>query len=363
MPIETGIWKISKQNFAEKIDYSVINSERCLENVIQNNGEILGDEYLLLGRQVRTSYGKYIDLLAINRSGKISIIELKKDKTPREVVSQVLDYASWVKELSYEAVIEIFKSSFGEDRSFEKAFAEKFDDNIPDEINEEHDMLIVCTSLDNETERIINYLSKSYNVPINAVFFNFFKDGDSEYITRSWLIDPCIVENQARKTSSLNKSETWNGRDFVVNIDGSNGVYAWEDYRKYGFISASGGKRYISPLKNLFVGARIFAMIPKKGYLGVGEVLDMRENIKDFDVIDDGNTKKLIDFPLKASFLKYNLDNDDLCSYVVRVKWIKSLDEAQAYWEKGLKANQNTVFKLNSNFTIGQLEKHFQIES
>lgn len=304
MPIETGIWKIGEQNRTEKIDYSVIRSEKSLEDIIQKNSEILGGEYLLLGSQVRTSHGKYIDLLAINRSGKISIIELKKDKTPRDVVSQVLDYASWVKELSYESIIEIFKSSFGEDKSLEKAFAEKFDDNIPDEINEEHDMLIVCTGLDSETERIINYLSRNYNVPINAVFFNFFRDGGGEYITRSWLIDPCIVESQARKASTLNKSAIWNGKDFVVNVDGSNGVYAWEDYRKYGFISASGGNRYVSTLNNLFVGARVFAMIPKKGYLGLGEVLDTRKNINDFDVVIDGKTQKLLELPLNASFLK-----------------------------------------------------------
>lgn len=60
MPIETGIWKISKQRIAEKIDYSVINSEKCLENVIQNKGEILRNEDLLLGRQVRTSNREYI---------------------------------------------------------------------------------------------------------------------------------------------------------------------------------------------------------------------------------------------------------------------------------------------------------------
>jgi RecB family endonuclease NucS len=36
---------------------------------------------------VLTSYNKYIDLLAIDRNGSIVIIELKRDKTPRDVVA------------------------------------------------------------------------------------------------------------------------------------------------------------------------------------------------------------------------------------------------------------------------------------
>ena len=38
----------------------------------------------------------YIDLLAIDADGNLHVLELKRDKTPRDVVAQVLDYGSWV---------------------------------------------------------------------------------------------------------------------------------------------------------------------------------------------------------------------------------------------------------------------------
>jgi RecB family endonuclease NucS len=43
---------------------------------------------MVIGRQVPTSYGKRIDLLAIDAGGDLHAIELKRDRTPREVSIQ-----------------------------------------------------------------------------------------------------------------------------------------------------------------------------------------------------------------------------------------------------------------------------------
>ena len=87
MPVEVGFWKIDGQEI-KKIEYSTIDNERKLEDILFKDISILGDDYLLIGRQIRTSYGKIIDLLSIDSTGKITILELKKEKTPREVVAQ-----------------------------------------------------------------------------------------------------------------------------------------------------------------------------------------------------------------------------------------------------------------------------------
>lgn len=51
---------------------------------------------MLIGRQEDTGFGGRIDLLAIAPDGALVLIELKRDKTPRDVVAQSLDYAGWV---------------------------------------------------------------------------------------------------------------------------------------------------------------------------------------------------------------------------------------------------------------------------
>ena len=361
MPIEVGFWKVVG-NKADRIEYSSIDTENKLENIIEKDISVLNEDLMLIGRQIRTSYGKIIDLLAIDQNGKISIIELKKNRTPREVVAQTLDYASWVQTISYKEIADIYKENIG--KEFEEGFDEHFGTAPPEKINQEHDIIVVSAALDSETERIITYLSNNYNVPINAVFFRYFKDGNSEYLSRSWLIDPNEVEEKSTRTAASNKGEEWNGKDFVVNIDVADGISTWEDSIKYGFTSAGGGRWYSNSLNQLFPGARIFAMIPKKGYLGVGKVIEPSVPIKDFMVEKAGGGKvSILNVPLKCEGIKkFNPNDLDKTEYLVRIEWIKTVPEEKAFWVKGMRANQNSAFKLKSEYTLNKLLEHFGLE-
>ena len=53
---------------------------------------------MLIGQQMRTSVGGIIDFLAIAPDGTLVLVALKREKTPREIVAQALDYASWTGE-------------------------------------------------------------------------------------------------------------------------------------------------------------------------------------------------------------------------------------------------------------------------
>ncbi len=360
MPIEVGFWDISSGNI-QKIEYSPIESEKKLEDIISTNLEIISDDLLFLGRQILTQYGKKIDLLAIDVEGKVSIVELKRDRTPRDVVAQAIDYASWVQNLSYAEIKEIYEDH-NKEKVFEQAFNEKFGTTPPDKINNDHDLVIVCAELDVETERIINYLSDNYNVPINAVFFRYFENAEQKYLSRSWLIDPNEVIEKATKSKAHSKGEVWNGRDFVVNVDVVDDISTWDDCIKYKFVSAGGGKWYSRSLSQLFVGARVFAMIPKKGYLGVGKVVDISKPSKDFKVEHEGREKSILDVPLKADGIKRDSDNLDLCEYFVKVEWLKTISEQDAFWVKGLRANQNSAFRLMNKFTLDKLTEFFGLD-
>jgi len=37
--------------------------------------------------------------LALDQDANLIVMELKRDKTPRDIIAQVLDYGSWVREL------------------------------------------------------------------------------------------------------------------------------------------------------------------------------------------------------------------------------------------------------------------------
>ena len=77
-----------------------------------------------------------------------------------------------------------------------------------------------ASDLDASSERIINYLGDNYGVPINAVFFRYFRDGESEFLTRTWLVDPKEAVSGERRQGKRRqgKQEPWNKRDFYVSL-------------------------------------------------------------------------------------------------------------------------------------------------
>jgi hypothetical protein len=358
MPIEVGIWRLGAK--PEKVNMSAIDSELMLEDALVKDLSILSQQLMLIGRQVSTSYGKFIDMLAMDASGNLSIIELKKNRTPREVVAQLLDYASWVQSLSYEEIAAIY-SDKNQGKKLEEGFDDAFGISLPEQINQNHELIVVASELDSSTERIINYLSDNYSVPINAVFFRFFRDDGRDYLARTWLIDPEEVERKVSKSNVKKGSEPWNGRDFYVSL-GEGERRNWDDCRKYGFVSGGGSKWHSQTLKLLFPGSRVFVNIPKTGYVGVGTIKEPAVPVKDFKVMIDGQETSILNAPLVAPKMDENANDPDLCEYLVRVEWIKMVPRTEAYWEKGLFAIQHTACRLTNSFTIERLSQHFGLD-
>ena len=97
MPIELGLWRIDSK--LTEVNFEPMAVEARLEDIIEANIAIAAPHLMIIGRQVRTAFDKVIDLLAMDIEGNLAIIELKRDKTYRDIVSQVLDYGSWVRAL------------------------------------------------------------------------------------------------------------------------------------------------------------------------------------------------------------------------------------------------------------------------
>jgi hypothetical protein len=201
MPQDIKIWEIESENNLKEIVKSSLDLEKKLETWIENDIRILSEEYLIIGRQVPTDFNKYVDLLCLDLNGDIVIVELKRDKTPRDVVAQTLDYASWVNDLSRDAIVTISKKYLSDSISLEKAFKDKFNVELPEFLNTNHSMVIVASVIDSSTERIVRYLSEKYGVGINVIQFQFHKHEKtgSEYLSRIFLLKPEMVkEKQGR---------------------------------------------------------------------------------------------------------------------------------------------------------------------
>ncbi len=164
---------------------------------------ICGIELLVVGRQVRTRYGGYIDLLALDADGRVHVLELKRDRTPRDVVAQTLDYGSWVQGLGLEDLEQIYLDHHDDKTDLGMAFSERFDSPLPDVVNADQQFTIIASELDPTSARIVEFLAESYGVPVNAVFFRHFKDDDRDYLARTWLLDPSEAVTRSGSLSRL----------------------------------------------------------------------------------------------------------------------------------------------------------------
>lgn len=197
MAKEIKIWQISQNGLVpiEETKLAEENLEKDLESWIAANPSILGEDLLVIDQQrfIPAISGKF-DLLCIDRFGKLVIIELKRDKAPREVVAQALDYASWLDggmEQEIEEIRDRARDRLG--KPLDEAFEERFGSELPEITCQNHGIIVVAPRLDAAAERIIQYLRDRYGVDINAVFFSYAKLSTGEKIlARTVLVDEQI---------------------------------------------------------------------------------------------------------------------------------------------------------------------------
>lgn len=354
MPVEMRMWRIDGQK-PRPLAPAALPTENELHQFLRQDPSLLGITLLVIGSEVITPYGKRLDLLAIDADGNLHVLELKRDRTPREVVAQVLDYGSWVSTLSRDDVIDIAKKELRQ--PFEVAFEEVFGAAPPDELNSELQLTVVASALDASSERIVTYL-RSFGVPINAVFFTYIEDDDRRYLARSWLAasDDAPAPGSSKSAS---KRAVWNGLDWYVSFGGDR---SWDDARRFGFVSAGGGKFYTQTIRALPVGARVWVYIPQTGYVGVGTVVGPPVRFDEARVVVDGVSQPLATQPLAGSYTHHGAETDDHTEWVVPVRWMATVAVSDAYREKGLFANQNSACKLRQEFTLDRLAQHFKID-
>jgi hypothetical protein len=357
MTIRTSLWKVGAQPL--QLIESVLASERLLEEMIISAPKLLSDEWLLIGRQEDTGYGGRIDLLAIAPDGALVLIEIKRNRTPREVVAQALDYASWVQTLQADDIASIF-GRFAPGKSLAHEFRMRFGHDLDEEsLNGSHQIVIVAGSLDDSTERIITYLSER-DIAINVLCFQVFSIGTEQLISRAWLRDPLQAQVIAA-TTPAGPIEPWNG-EFYHSFGAGTGTRSWDDALEYGFICGGGGVWYSRTMKQLNPGDRVWVNVPGAGYVGVGRVTGSMQSALDFRVLTPDGEKPILDVAKRGTYHSEFLDDPEQGEYFVPVRWLQTVPLSKAVQEIGLFGNQNTVCRPTTpkwRSTVERLKEFF----
>jgi hypothetical protein len=329
---------------------SRLANEVMIQDWVRDNPALVGVHGFMLGREVSIANRGRIDLLAMDKDGALIIIELKRDKTPREIVAQVLDYASWVATLTTRDVHDLCLEKNG--RTLDELYRECFNAALPDTVNASHQMIIVAASMDETTKRIIEYLSEVHGVGINVSFFNVFEEGGVQWLSTETLLEQEeVVERATRKTRA-----PWSGYWYLT--AGAESDVPWEDLRRHGYVVASGGKWYSDGLARLSEGDKVFFYQKNNGYLGYGIVTREMQPADDF-VLEDG--QRLPDAVPHAYFSEFG-DDPEKRAYVVGIDWQKTVERNDAKTFPGIFANQNIACKLYDEKTVEFLIREFGLD-
>lgn len=356
MPIHHAVWRVAAR--PEPLSESLLANERLLEDMIVAAPRILSDEWILIGRQEDTGFGGRIDLLAIAPDGAMVLIELKRNRTPREVVAQALEYAGWVEKLHAEDIDAIYRR-FAPTRSLTEDFRERFGHPLDeDSINESHQIVVVAASLDDNTERIVSYLNER-DVSINVLFFQVFMHGTEQFLSRAWLLDPVRSQVSAAPPSDGPK-EPWNG-EFYCSF-GDSKSRSWSDAVRYGFICGGGAPWYSRTLELLAPGDRIWVNVPGYGYVGVGRVTGQMSPASSFNVKVEGREVPILDVAKGATYHREFVNDPERTEYFVPIRWMQTVPLDAAVKELGFFGNQNTVCKPTATrwrTTVDRLKTQF----
>ena len=155
--------------------------EKHLENWLENSPRVLiRDRLLWIGRQTSATDEDgtiFSDLFGIDSEGNLVIAELKKGRTPRDIIAQLLDYAAWADDLSESQIREIAEDYFQtrgmfQGKNFDKVFREVFDmpetDELP-RLNRGLRLFIVAEEIPSRVARVCRFLRTSHGIDISCI--------------------------------------------------------------------------------------------------------------------------------------------------------------------------------------------------
>lgn len=207
-----SLWRLEQDGSATAVSEERLATEQQIESAVESAPELLGMDVLIVGRQTQTPSGP-LDLLGIDGDGRMVVIENKRDRTPREVLAQAIDYAAWVNTLAFDeidAIYSKYRASSNSAADLADDFEERFGEEL-DAIAETPRIIIVASRLDDSTERMIDFLSDSFGVSVNAVLFQPFEGG---LIGRTWLRPDSSSSRSSSRRSSSNSASRDEAKTF-----------------------------------------------------------------------------------------------------------------------------------------------------
>lgn len=201
--MKIGLWQINENNPA-RLDHASLNLEKYLEDWIEADSTLLQFGLVIVARQMHIEAG-YIDLLAIDSQGRWIVIEIKRGQLERQTIAQVIDYASCISTISDEELKEKTNAYLEpKGTSIQALLQERSAEEAVEQGNRDVELVVVGIGKMVGLDRMTDYLSNNFNMPLSVVSFSAFKDDFDRMLLVRELSEPDRKQQiKSKSTKSL----------------------------------------------------------------------------------------------------------------------------------------------------------------
>lgn len=229
----------------DRIEKTEITTEKNLEQyLIQAEGaEIGGVEILYVDQQGSPGEGGIFDIVGVDYQGNVVVIELKRDRTPRDIVAQALEYAASIRAEDYEQLNKRYQGFSGnEDISLRNKHTEFFDRDDPlsaREFNTDQRLLLVGREFNDLSLDMADFL-REHSIDVICVSYSAFSDNSgslqlltTENIRRPLAEEPSSVSGGSTKINRVYTADILDGDTVIESFEAGQQADLMEEVINY----------------------------------------------------------------------------------------------------------------------------------
>lgn len=362
------IERLSETSFRDR----QIKERTDLQRLLRSNISVVAPDVLIIAEEFSQwdDSKRRIDLLGVDNSGTLVVIEIKRDEDGGHMDLQAIRYAAMVNSMTFAHAVDVFQNHLNTTGAGKDARSELLDFLEWDEAREDdfaRDVRIVLVSADfsKELTTAVLWLNER-SLDIRCVRIKPYSNAEQTILDVQQIVPlPEAEEYLVRvreKAITVRDAARESGEDtgyWFMNTgdkDSDNGR-SWEDCSKYGFMLMGGQETYIRKAKKLRQDDKLFAYLSGHGYVGYGIVTAEAVPFNDFRPA--GHKERLADLPLTRTEPERMSDPErwDLC---IGIKWVKTLPRDAAVKDN---ARNGTLSRFRQPDLVERLLKAFDPQS
>ena len=211
---EIKIWSVDDRGVVPVQPADAVPSELLLERTLVSHPEILIPGLKLVGRQTPTEGGP-LDLLGVDEDGRLVLFELKRGMLSRDVVAQVIDYASYLDSLDDDTLGRHISDNSGKNGiekidNFQQWYGE---DAEGDGLGSMRPLRVYLVGLgvDDRTERMVKFLANNGGLDIALLTFHGFRHEGRTLLARQIRVEGGSPSDEPPKTRRVDREANWKG--------------------------------------------------------------------------------------------------------------------------------------------------------